>query len=121
MMGKAVGPDGWAAEELLLLPTAFWELLADILQANEDLLGLDWPASLLYALIALIPKGEGADPIKQRPITVFAVVYRLYAGVRYDDTDEWQESWMPKGVYGARRGVEALDATWDMALDIEES
>ncbi len=45
----------------------------------------------------------------------------MYAGVRYDDTDEWQESWMPKEVYGARRGVEALDATWDMALDIEES
>ncbi len=24
MTGKAVGPDGWAAEELLLLPAAFW-------------------------------------------------------------------------------------------------
>ncbi len=121
MTSKAMGPDGWAAEDLLLLPLDFWEALADILQCNEELCGRHWPSSLLWAIISLIPKGEGLEPINQRPITVFSVVYRLYTAIRYEDTESWQESWMPDEVYGARIGREALDATWELALGIEES
>ncbi len=121
MAGKATGPDGWAARDLLLLPGVFWEVLAQILQENENFRGRFWPPSLLLAIISLIPKGEGMEPINQRPITVFSVLYRLYSAHRFEDTEPWQESWLPEEVCGARAGREALDATWEMALEIEEA
>ncbi len=63
----------------------------------------------------------GHEPIKQRPITIFSLLYRLYTALRYEDTEEWQESWAPAEVYGARKGVDALDATWEVALEVEEA
>ncbi len=80
-----------------------------------------WPQVLATAPIALIPKGEGHEPIKQRPITLFSLLYRLYTSLRYEDTEDWQEKWAPLEVYGAREGVDALDATWEVALEVEEA
>ena len=119
--GKAKGMDGWAGYELRLLPIAFWERIASFFDALEEHPNPRWPTSLTTASIAMIPKGEGPDPIKQRPVTVFSYLYREYAGLRYEDTQRWQDSWAPTEMYGATPKRDATDASWMMALEMEEA
>ncbi len=118
---KAKGADNWEVEELACLPTELWDDIAHMFGEMEQSAEVRWPEILATAAIALIPKGEGYEPIKQRPITLFSVIYRLYTSLRYDDTEDWQQSWIPPEVYGARKGVDALDATWELALEVEEA
>ncbi len=98
-----------------------WDDLAEMYNFMETDKEVQWPKTLATAAIALIPKGEGPAPEKQRPITLFSILYRLYSSIRYEDTEEWQESWAPPEVYGGRKGMDALDATWEVALEVEEA
>ena len=80
-----------------------------------------WPEAFVTASITLLPKGEGPDPIKQRPITVFPFIYRAYASLRYEDTQAWQDSWATPEVYGAVPNRVVADASWMLALDVEKA
>ena len=73
------------------------KLLNHIEEADQSV----WPEALVTASITLLPKGEGPDPIKQRPITVSPFIYRAYASVRYADTQGWQDAWATQELYGA--------------------
>ncbi len=122
MGGKAMGSDCWSVEELSFVPPDMWDDIAEMFMKMEAKKGeVKWPQVLATAPIALIPKCEGHEPIQQRPITLFSVVYRLYTSLRFEDTEEWQDSWAPPEVYGARKGIDALDATWEVALEVEEA
>ena len=66
----------------------------------------------------MIPKGEGPDPIRQRPITDFSYLYREDAGLRYEDAQKWQDSLAPPEMYGATPKKDATDASWMMALEM---
>jgi hypothetical protein len=86
------GLDGWTLEELEKLPPEWWVELAKIFNLVEK--GGDWPEGLAQAAVPLIPKEVGKnDPDQQRPITVPPVVYRAWAGLRYDDLAEWRAQW----------------------------
>ncbi len=86
---SCVGIDGWRVEELKRLPTEILDMLADIFNLVEKL--GKWPLSLQRALVTLIPKGQGCQPLDLRPITVMSVIYRLWAVRRLQDLKAWQE------------------------------
>ena len=69
-----------------------------------------WPDRLAVGFISLVPKGEGADALKHRPLSVLPTVYRLWAGLRLGDAMKWQESWIHAEAYGFRTGRSAEDA-----------
>eukprot|EP00660_Eupelagonema_oceanica_P019456 gene19456-biopygen3601 len=120
-MGKhqAAGMEGWRPAELKKLPVPLLELLAGLFNVIEKTGA--WPAALQRSLITLIPKGEGAEPLRMRPISVMSSVYRLWAGVRLRGMIAWQEKWAAKGQRGYRPGQGVEDVYWEIALRMEEA
>eukprot|EP00660_Eupelagonema_oceanica_P019356 gene19356-biopygen31077 len=120
-MGKhqAAGMEGWRPAELKKLPVPLLELLAQMFNVVEETGA--WPAALQRSLITLIPKGEGAEPLRMRPISVMSSVYRLWAGVRLRGMIAWQEKWAAKGQRGYRPGQGVEDVYWEIALRMEEA
>ena len=57
-----------------------------------------------------MPKGEGANPLQPRPLSVLPIIYRIWAGIRVQDTMIWQEQWIHPDSYGFRLNRGALDA-----------
>ncbi|KAJ9440233.1 Retrovirus-related Pol polyprotein from type-2 retrotransposable element R2DM [Diplonema papillatum] len=113
------GVDGWRMREIAALPNAILESFVVVLNEVEET-GF-WPDGVLDAMVTLIPKGEGSDPLKLRPITVSSVVYRLWASVRLQDVMLWQELWIHGSQHGFRHGHSCDDVVMDIALSIEES
>ena len=74
------GLDGWRIAEVKSLPDFFLDRLAVLLNTVEET-GV-WPQALAQGAVSLIGKGEGAEPLKLRPISVMPVVYRLWAATR---------------------------------------
>ena len=113
------GADGWRVAELKRLPSGFLDLLVELFTAVER--AGRWPGALLEAVVSLIPKGQGGQPLKMRPITVTSAVYRLWAATRLRDVMAWQEDWINKCQYGFRPGFGTLDAYWEWAAALEVS
>ena len=104
----ATSVDGWAAVDLKAMHLKVWDLPAELLGRVEEL-GV-WPDRLAEGFISLVPKGEGAEALKLRPLSVLSTVYRLWAGLRLRDAMRWQESWIHAEAYGFRTGRSAEDA-----------
>ena len=49
-------------------------MFAEVLSIVED--SAIWPATLARGFISLIPKGEGMQPMQQRPLAVLSQQYR---------------------------------------------
>jgi hypothetical protein len=112
---SAAGMDAWSVDELRALPMAYWDRPAALLRVVETT--GRWPAALARGLLSLIPKGQGvADPLKQRPVSVMSIVYRLWAATRLGEVIEWQEEWVHSGLHGFRPAHGAEDVYWGLAL-----
>ena len=96
-------------------------LLAQFFTMLESMDTPEWPQCLLLVAITLISKGEGRLPLQQRTLAVFSVFYRAWAGLRYYHLRLWQESWADPAITGGRMRCEALDAAWELGLDLEEA
>ena len=97
----------------------WWERVADIFNQIEN--QGNWPEALAQAVIPLIPKpGGDATPQNLRPITVLPVLYRAWAGERYDQLEKWVTTWADKELFGGIKEAEAMQAALETSLDIEE-
>ena len=111
--------DGWGWRELKVLPTPWFDGLARILSSVKDT-GI-WPDGLLDACIAMIPKTDGdATPFGQRPLSVFPIVYRIWASARMGQLGDWFQSWVLDSVFSAGGGRGSVEAWYSTSLDIEE-
>eukprot|EP00971_Amphidinium_carterae_P227250 4507542-Amphidinium_carterae.1 len=78
----AAGPCGWRANELKKLPAQAWQQLATLFNEAELQGALPRLCQLIWQ--TPIPKGEQKITATDvRPISVYSVVYRLYAKARY--------------------------------------
>jgi len=116
---SAAGMEGWRVGELKKLPTVLLERLAELFNVIEQT--EKWPSALTRTVVSLIQKGEGAEPLKQRPISVASAVYRLWAAVRLRDAMKWQEGWIHQGQHGFRAKHSTLDVFWEMGLRVEQA
>ena len=115
----ACGMDGWRVAELKSLPIPLLTRMADMMNYIET--QGRWPSALERALVSLIPKGEGGEPLNMRPITVASAVYRLWAATRLRDAVQWQEGWAHPSQQGFRPHRGTLDVYWALALRVEET
>ena len=77
------------------------------------------PPPPLY--IAMIPKADGdSTPLRQRPLSVLPVVYRLRASLRLGHLREWVLDWVPQSVFRLGNGLSSVEAWCSTALDVEE-
>ena len=116
---KAAGLDGWRVEELKELPPLMLEELACCLNVIEET--GNWPRAIARAMVVLIPKGEGEEPLKQRPITITSVMYRLWAATRLRKVAAWQESWIHQRQHGFRNKHGTEDLLWYLCAKMEEA
>ena len=56
----------------------------------------------------------------QRLLSVFRVVYRIWASARMVQLEGWFKSWVPDSVFSAGGGRGLVEAWYTSALDIEE-
>ena len=69
----------------------------------------------------MIPKTDGdSTPLRQKPLTVLPIVYRVWASVRMSQLEDWFQSWVPQSVFTAGGGRSSDEAWYTSALDIEE-
>ena len=80
-----------------------------------------WPQGLPGACTAMIPETDGdSTPLRQRPLSVLPVAYRLRASLRLGHLREWVEEWLPKSVISLGNGLSSVEAWFSTVLDIEE-
>ena len=58
----------------------------------------------------LVPKGEGAHPLKLRPLSVLSLIYRAWGGIRVAEAMPRQEQWIHLQAYAYRRHQSSTDA-----------
>ena len=73
MAEGSAGLDGWGIKELRLVLIVILDMLALLLTKVEQT--GRWPTCLARGFIMLVPKGEGAHPLKLRPLSVLSLVY----------------------------------------------
>ena len=77
----AVGPDGFSKQDLTKLPDDLTKQLLRILELVEH--GASWPSQLVTGFVVALEKVPGATQVGQfRPITIFALAYRVYSSIR---------------------------------------
>jgi hypothetical protein len=71
------------------------------------------------AVVALLPKDDSGEALRQRPITLLSVIYRLWASTRVKDLIQWQENWIQacQGGFRPKHGPEQM--VFKTALEIE--
>ena len=75
MKKSAVGPDGWAIEELMLLPVDAWEQLSSIIKGSR--FALSGSLTSWFRRVA-IPKKQGLiGPDQVRPIDIHSTIVRI--------------------------------------------
>lgn len=80
----------------------------------------NWPASACEGLVALIPKDEFADsPLRQRPLTIMGLTYRMWSTLRMQHSAAWSKKWMHEGCSGGVAGKGPLDTAYPLALQAE--
>ena len=106
---SARGPDSYARDDLLHMPTP---RVAELLQLLTDVEnGAEWPAQLLTGLVTAIHKpGRGASVKGYRPICVFSIIYRCWASLRARQVLQWLRDFIPVGSLGFMPGHETAEA-----------
>ena len=103
----STGPDGLSREDLLRMPPDITQAILDIL--NQIELGTtSWPSQWVTGIIHLLEKVPGAATTAQyRPITLFSLVYRVWASIRTSHILAFLMPLVPSRCYGSIPGRSA--------------
>ena len=118
---KDADPDGWRIAELKLWREPLLKRVADLLAVVEST--GRWPEVLRRGETVLLPKGGTVDPLDRRPITLLAILDRLWASLRATELRAWMRgSSIPllvAGDSGTMLGAEHQGLL--LALELEEA
>ena len=116
----ARGPDGWSREDLLNLPRTVVDQFLNFFSAIEN--GHAWPQQWSVALVHCIEKTVAAKEVNSyRPITLFSMFYRLWAGIRASQILRFLASFADEGQCGFLPECQASDLWWYIQMSIEYS
>eukprot|EP00435_Cladocopium_sp_Y103_P034796 s173_g9.t1 len=115
----ARGVDGVSHLDLLSMPDAWTFRLLELLNRIE--LGTaGWPTSILYGMVKLLAKDDGASAISRyRPVVVFSVIYRNWASIRARQLLHRLNAHMSCEAYGFRPGHEPAQLWLALQAEIE--
>ena len=91
------GPDGWNANDWLLLPDDFFQAFADLWNRVLDTGTV--PTQWTCVRCCLIPKEVGF-----RPISIAALAWRLGVGAVVQRLSSWIDEWAPPELAGGLKG-----------------
>ena len=96
----ARGVDGFSPAELLCMPDSWTAQLLTLLHAIER--GhLAWPAAILYGTVFSLAKSAAARlPGDYRPVVIFSVIYRTWAGIKARALIQQLEPFVSAEAYG---------------------
>ncbi|CAE7784354.1 unnamed protein product, partial [Symbiodinium sp. CCMP2456] len=104
MVGKAPGPDSWAAEHFLQMPDQWWRGFSSLWQCLLN--GAEAPKEWRRSLVALLPK----KIIATRPIGLLQTAYRIGAKAVSRLLREWTLSWTSSSAFGGAPNFSTADA-----------
>ena len=94
-------------------------MVALLIQAEKD---GEWPDQMLEALVAAVPKNDGAkSPNEFRPIVLLSLSYRAWSGLRMRQILKILCANLPDGIFGFRTGLSCAEQMLEIMLDIEHS
>ena len=115
----ARGPDGWARDDLLHMPPERIQQLLNFLDEIESS-ARPWPRQLLVGLLCLLDKRNGrTDAQAFRPICLFSIVYRTWAGIRSRQLLRILAPQLPAELMGFIPGRSAVSLWLAVQADIE--
>ena len=114
----ATGPDGWARQDLLHLPSDLTQDLLDLLHRIEA--GQSWPTSVVTGIVFALEKLPEARLVTHyRPITVFSVIYRTWSTIRAKELLIHLQSSAPDTCFGNLPNRYAAQVWWNIQSLIE--
>ena len=115
----ARGPDGFARLDIVKMAEPHLQMLVNMLTLIEK--GeMNWPSQLLLGFVICVAKTSTASmPAHYRPITLFAVVYRLWASLRTKHVLSQLKHWLPQSIFGFMPEREAAQV-WQVLQGIVE-
>ena len=115
----ARGPDGFARDDLLHMPSARVEELVALLNSIES--GrVAWPQQFLTAFVCALTKGNGRQDVQgYRPICLMSIIYRTWSGIRARQLLRFLEQWMPWGASGFMPGRDTSDIWFLIGAQVE--
>ncbi|CAE7944552.1 ML5 [Symbiodinium sp. KB8] len=115
----ARGPDGFAKQDLAHMTDDQINNLLGFLHAIE-LGNASWPDSWLLGLVLSLDKQNGrTDAQAYRPIVLFSIIYRAWAGIRARQLLSFVASLQQHAAYGFLPGKEAMEYWTCLQADIE--
>ncbi|CAE7670476.1 unnamed protein product [Symbiodinium sp. CCMP2592] len=115
----ARGPDGWAKADLLNMPPPRTQQLLDFL-AKLEAGECSWPQQLVVGFICLLSKQNGrADAHGYRPICLYSIISRAWAGLRARQVLQALKHCVPDGLHGFVPGREATSLWYGIQAEIE--
>ena len=104
----ARGSDGYSRDDLLHMPLPRTQELLDLLHDVEQ--SGNWPQQLTTGLVHALDKCNGCESVAGfRPICLFSIVYRTWAGIRARQLLRWLSEVSPAGAFGFLQGHEASE------------
>lgn len=102
--GKAAGPDGWTAEKVLRLPSAWWETTARVwtLAFRVGRIPRRW-SDIMHVLI---PKPKGGA----RPLGIANLLWRIGMSTTIRSLSSWVDCWAGVELQGSLPGRSAATA-----------
>ncbi|CAE7194447.1 DHX57, partial [Symbiodinium microadriaticum] len=115
----ARGPDGWAKQDLLQMPSArIDQLIAFLTELEAD--SRPWPLQMITGFVCLLCKNNGrADVHGFRPICLYSIIYRTWAGLRSRQILRSLRSQLPDELHGFVPGREATTVWYSIQAEIE--
>ena len=113
----AKGCDGFSIGEVKMFSLTMWQHLAAILN-----MFVEWPQVLTYCKTIMLPKKDvEGGPEATRPITIAAIIYRIWATVHAKAILIHWSSKLPRQVSGGIPQRGTLDLIFECAIDVEHA
>ena len=112
--GKAAGPDGWKADQWLLLPEGFYSAFSALWRRILDIGIL--PSQWAQVRCVLIPKDVGF-----RPISIACLAWRLGISCILHQLPPWIDQWAPPELVGGLKARSSTIVHDDLHEALQES
>ena len=115
----AKGPDAFARLDLLQMPSARTDELLSILCDIENY-GAPWPRPMLEGFVLAHCKHNGkTDTGGYRPLCLYSMVYRCWAGLRARQALQWIGRYISAAAHGFLPGKESAQVWYGLGAQIE--
>ncbi len=116
----APGLDGWRTKECQVLPTVFFDIVADFFNQVENKQRA-LPSILTTGKQIILDKNGSPDPLQKRLICLLPVFLLAYTGARFAQLQHWMQTTLPQNLFGAIKGRSMSSIHTSLRLQIDDA